>query len=155
MMDRITPFFVFSALLMSCNSNQNHVTDITTMKTIIFTENAPAPIGPYAQAVLINGQLFVSGQIAIDPKTGALDTADIRTECTRVMENLRAVLNKADMDFENVLKTTIFLSDMGHFAVVNEVYASYIGDNPPARETIAVKALPKNVNIEISCIAAK
>lgn len=125
------------------------------MKQIIESKNAPAPIGPYSQAVLKNGTLYVSGQIALDPATGELHMEDISTETEWVMQNLKAVLAAADMDFGHVLKCSIFLSDMGNFATVNEVYGKYFTENPPARETVAVKTLPKNVNVEISCIAAK
>lgn len=125
------------------------------MKEIIKIKNAPAPIGPYSQAVLHNGTLYVSGQIAIDPQTGDIHTEDITTETEWVMKNLKAVLNAADMGFEHVLKCSIFLSTMDNFSVVNEVYAQYFQVDPPARETVAVKTLPKNVNVEISCIAAK
>ncbi len=126
------------------------------MKHIIKTSNAPAPIGPYSQAVLHNGLLFTSGQIAIDPYSGELDNSDIRTETIRVMENLKAVLAEANMTFENVLKSTIFISDMSDFSAINEVYATYFSnENAPARETVEVARLPKDVNIEISMIAAK
>ncbi|MDP4664359.1 MAG: RidA family protein [Salibacteraceae bacterium] len=125
------------------------------MKQIIESKNAPAPIGPYSQAVLKNGTLYVSGQIALDPATGELHMEDINTETEWVMQNLKAVLAAADMDFGHVLKCSIFLSDMGNFATVNEVYGKYFTVNAPARETVAVKTLPKNVNVEISCIAAK
>jgi len=126
------------------------------MKRIINTSNAPAPIGPYNQAVLHNGILFTSGQIAIDPITGSLDNSDIKKETIRVMENLKAVLAEANMTFDNVIKSTIFISDMNDFTLINEVYASYFkGDNAPARETVEVARLPKDVNIEISMIAAK
>lgn len=124
------------------------------MKQIIESKNAPAPIGPYSQAVLKNGTLYVSGQIALDPATGELHMEDISTETEWVMQNLKAVLAAADMDFGHVLKCSIFLSDMGNFATVNEVYGKYFTVNAPARETVAVKTLPKNVNVEISCIAA-
>lgn len=125
------------------------------MKTIVNSPNAPAPIGPYAQATLHNGTLYVSGQIAINPATGELDTSSITNETEWVMRNLEAVLAAADMNFSHVLKCSIFLSDMGNFAEVNEVYGRYFPENPPARETVAVKTLPKQVNVEISCIAAK
>ena len=123
-------------------------------KTIIQTSDAPAPIGPYNQAVKANGFLFVSGQIAIDPATGELNTASIEAETNQVMQNLSAVLHTAGHNFTNVVKTTIFLSDMSLFAAVNEVYGSYFTGNYPARETVAVKGLPKNVHVEISVIAA-
>lgn len=124
-------------------------------KKIIRTDNAPAPIGPYNQAVQFGNMLFVSGQIAIDPKTGELYTGDIQTETKLVMENLKAILTEAGMDFSNVLKSTIFLMDMGQFAQVNEVYGSYFSENPPARETVQVAGLPKGVKVEISVVAAK
>ena len=132
------------------------------MKKIINTVNAPAPIGPYSQAVMHGDMLFISGQIALIPGTANLSDADITAETTQVMENLKAVLTEAGMEFSHVLKTTIFLSDMALFTQVNEVYGSYFNaDLPagqagyPARETIAVKGLPKNVNVEISMIASK
>lgn len=124
------------------------------MKTIIKSANAPAPIGPYSQAVLHNGTLYVSGQIALDPISGELHLEDIATETEWVMQNLKAVLKAANMDFNHVLKCSIFLSSMDDFAAVNQVYEKYFSSNPPARETVAVKTLPKNVNVEISCIAA-
>jgi 2-iminobutanoate/2-iminopropanoate deaminase len=123
------------------------------MKQVIKTDNAPAPIGPYNQAILANGTLYVSGQIAINPKSGELILDDIKTETIQVMNNLKAILTEADMTFDNVIKSSIFLSDMGSFAAVNEVYGSYFGANPPARECVEVACLPKNVNVEISVIA--
>ena len=125
------------------------------MKKIINTVNAPAPIGPYSQAVMHGDMLFISGQIALIPGTANLSDADIAAETTQVMENLKAVLTEAGMEFSHVLKTTIFLSDMALFTQVNEVYGSYFTKDYPARETIAVKGLPKNVNVEISMIASK
>ena len=122
-------------------------------KEIIQTKDAPAPIGPYSQAVKTGNLLFVSGQIAIVPATGELAIANIQEETIQVMKNLKAVLLGAGMDFTHIVKTTIFLSDMSFFAVVNEVYGSYFNGDYPARETVAVKTLPKNVNIEISMIA--
>ena len=125
------------------------------MKTIITTTNAPAPIGPYNQAILKNGMLFTSGQIAIDPKTGELVLDNIETETKLVMENLKAILTEAGMTFENVLKSTIFISDMNNFATINKVYGSYFKEaTAPARETVQVAKLPKAVNVEISVIAA-
>lgn len=124
-------------------------------KKVIRTNNAPAPIGPYNQAIQYGDMLFVSGQIAIDPATGELVQGDIQAEARQVMENLKAVLAAAGMDFSNVIKSTIFLMDMGQFAQVNEVYGSYFTDNPPARETVQVAGLPKGVNVEISVIAGK
>lgn len=125
------------------------------MKKIINTTNAPAPIGPYNQAVLCGDMLFISGQIALVPGTSDLANADIEKETNQVMHNLKAILLAADMDFGNVVKTTIFLSDMALFTNVNEVYGSYFKSDFPARETVAVKGLPKNVNVEISMIASK
>jgi len=123
-------------------------------KKIINTTNAPAPIGPYSQAVQVGALLFVSGQVPIDPATGEVNTKDIATETELVMKNLSAILHTAQMDFTNVVKTTIFLSDMSLFSQVNEVYSKYFTGEFPARETVAVKGLPKNVNVEISAIAS-
>lgn len=124
-------------------------------KQIIRTDAAPAPIGPYNQAVAINGMLFISGQIALDPKDGSLFQGDIATETEKVMENLKAILHAASTDFENVIKTSIFLMDMGQFATVNEVYGRYFdSETAPARETVQVSGLPKGVQVEISMIAA-
>ena len=125
------------------------------MKTIINTTDAPAPIGPYSQAVLANGFLYVSGQIPINPATGELTQESIKHETEQVMRNLNAVLLEAGFEFSHVLKSTIFLSDMALFAEVNEVYGSYFTADFPARETVAVKGLPKGVNVEISVIAYK
>jgi 2-iminobutanoate/2-iminopropanoate deaminase len=121
---------------------------------IINTPAAPAPIGPYSQAVMAGNLLFISGQIAIDPATGKIDTSDIIAETHQVMHNLRAILTAAGCGFDHVMKTTILLSDMLLFGDVNTVYGKYFTGNFPARETYAVKALPKNVNVEISMIAA-
>ena len=124
------------------------------MKKIIFTEKAPAPIGPYNQAVLSGTTLYTSGQIAIDPATGDLISATIEAETQQVMENLSAVLEAAGMTFENVVKSTIFISDMNDFSKINRVYSSYFNEKTaPARETVQVTALPKNLNVEISMIA--
>lgn len=125
-----------------------------SLKKIIFTDKAPAPIGPYNQAVLINGMLYTSGQIAINPSTGELITTDIETETELVMQNLKAVLEAADMSFENVVKTTIFIMNMADFSRINAVYGKYFDEKTaPARETVQVACLPKNVNVEISMIA--
>ena len=123
------------------------------MKKVINTNNAPAPIGPYSQAVAANGFLFVSGQIPSNPSTGEIVSGDIKAEATQVMENIKAILTEAGLSFTNVVKTSIFLTDMGNFAQVNEVYDTYFTDQFPARETVQVAALPKNVNVEISVIA--
>ncbi len=125
------------------------------MKKIINTTNAPAPIGPYNQAVEAGGLLFVSGQIPSNPATGEIVTSGIKDEAKQVMENIGAILTAAGLSFANVVKTTIFLTDMGTFAQVNEVYGGYFTSDFPARETVQVAALPKNVNVEISVIAAK
>lgn len=123
------------------------------MKKIIKTTNAPAPIGPYNQAVLAGNFLFVSGQVAINPESGELNIASIEEETHQVMRNLKAVLLEAGLDFENVVKSTIFLTDMGTFSQVNEIYGKYFSSDFPARETVQVSVLPKNVNVEISVIA--
>jgi 2-iminobutanoate/2-iminopropanoate deaminase len=125
------------------------------MKTIIKTDKAPAPIGPYNQAILAGNMLFVSGQIAINPATNGLVLDSIEAETNLVMNNIKAILEEASCGFEHVVKTTIFLSDMGTFAKVNEIYGSYFTGNYPARETVQVSVLPKNVNVEISVIAYK
>lgn len=126
------------------------------MKTVIKTNDAPAPIGPYNQAILAGHTLYISGQIPIDPVTGALIMGDIAAQTHQVMRNLSAILLAAGMDWRNVVKTTIFLTDMDLFGSVNEVYAEYFSQTvAPARETVAVKALPKYVDIEISMIAVK
>jgi 2-iminobutanoate/2-iminopropanoate deaminase len=122
-------------------------------KEIIQTSKVPTPIGPYSQAVIANGFLFASGQVAFNPTTGELVLTDIQAETRQVMENIKAILDEAKLSFANVVKTTIFLSDMQLFAQVNEVYGSYFTANFPARETVAVKTLPRNVNIEISITA--
>ena len=119
------------------------------------TTGAPAPIGPYNQAILSGNMLFISGQIALDPLTGELDDADITIETNRVMHNLEAILSESGFGFDHVVKTTIFLSDMQLFSQVNDIYASYFTGVFPARETVAVKGLPKNVNVEISMIACR
>ncbi|MCR8668192.1 RidA family protein [Aestuariibaculum sp. M13] len=126
------------------------------MKQIITTPKAPAPIGPYNQAVLTGNTLYTSGQIAFNPETGELVLDDIKTETKQVMENLKAVLEAAGMTFENVVKASIFISDMGEFVNINDVYGSYFNEETaPARETVQVACLPKNVNVEISVIAVK
>jgi len=122
-------------------------------KQVIKTDKAPAPIGPYSQAVKANGMVFLSGQVAFDPATGELRMGDLQTETHQVMKNLAAVMEEAHITFEHVVKTSIFLSDMAHFAQVNEVYGSYFKGDYPARETVAVKQLPRGVNVEISMIA--
>jgi 2-iminobutanoate/2-iminopropanoate deaminase len=126
------------------------------MKKIIFTEKAPAPIGPYNQAVLSGNILYASGQIAINPSTGELITENINDETHQVMQNIAAILEAADMTFENVVKASIFIMDMTNFAAINTVYGSYFNEKTaPARETVQVACLPKNVNVEISIIAVQ
>ena len=126
------------------------------MKKIITTNNAPAPIGPYNQAILVNDTLYLSGQIGLDPRLMKIVEGDIKKETEQVMENLKNVLEAAEMTFNHVIKSSIFLSDMEDFGQVNEVYGSYfINETAPARETIAVRTLPKNVRVEISMIAIK
>ncbi|RXG15899.1 2-iminobutanoate/2-iminopropanoate deaminase [Leeuwenhoekiella aestuarii] len=126
------------------------------MKKIISTSNAPAPIGPYNQAVFAGGTLYVSGQIPLNPETGELVSGDIAAETKMVMQNLKAILTEAGLTFENVVKSSIFLSDMNSFAAVNEVYGTYFDEQTaPARETVEVANLPKFVNVEISMIAIK
>ena len=124
-------------------------------KQIINTTGAPAPIGPYNQAVRMGDFLFVSGQIPMDAATGTIVQSGIQDETEKVMENLAAILKEAGMDFSHVVKSTIFITDMGQFAQINEVYGKYFPANAPARETVQVAALPKAVNVEISVIAAK
>ncbi|MFM9824642.1 RidA family protein [Flavobacterium sp.] len=124
------------------------------MKKIIYSENAPAPIGPYNQAVLKGNTLYTSGQIAIHPISGELITTTIEEETKQVMENMKAVLETAGMTFENVVKSTIFIKNMNDFGAINTIYGSYFNEiTAPARETVQVSGLPKNVNIEISMIA--
>lgn len=124
-------------------------------KKIINTTNAPSPIGPYSQAVEAGNMVFLSGQVCFNPATGALNNTDIPTETHQVMHNLKAVLQEAGLTFANVVKTSIFLSDMNYFSEVNEVYGKYFDGDFPARETVAVKTLPRNVNVEISMIAVR
>ena len=124
-------------------------------KQIINTANAPAPIGPYSQAIKAGGLLFISGQVALKPGSSDIITSSISEETAQVMNNLQAILNEAGLDFSNVIKTTIFLSDMNLFSAVNELYGKFFESGFPARETVAVKGLPKNANVEISMIAAE
>ena len=124
-------------------------------KNIVNTTSAPSPIGPYSQAVQTGNLLFISGQICIDPASGALKNKDIQQETHQVMHNLKAILQEAGMDFNHVVKTTIYITDMNYFAEINEVYGKYFNSDFPARETVQVSALPKFVNVEISMIAAK
>ncbi len=124
------------------------------MKKIIYSDQAPAPVGPYSQAVAANGMLYVSGQIALDPNSGAILLGDIQKETHQVMRNLKAVLEAAGASLEDVVKCTIFMADMKDYNAINQVYAEYFAeDNAPAREAVEVARLPKDVNVEISCIA--
>ena len=125
------------------------------MNQIIFTPEAPSPIGPYSQAVLAGNTLYVSGNIALDPETGELINENITEETHAVMKNMEAILRAAGYLFSDVVKCTIFIKDMGQFVTINEAYGQYFKSNPPARETVEVSKLPKNVNVEISCIAVK
>lgn len=124
-------------------------------KEVVYSSNAPEPIGPYSQAIMAGNTLFVSGQIPIDTTSGKIIEGDIVAETNQVMKNLGAVLKEAGMDFSHVVKCSIFLSDMNNFPKVNEAYGQYFQSNPPARETVEVSRLPKDVNVEISCIAVK
>jgi 2-iminobutanoate/2-iminopropanoate deaminase len=125
------------------------------MKQIIYTANAPAPIGPYSQAIKIGNMLYTSGQIAINPKTNELVLSSIEEETQQVMQNIKAILDECGMTFENIIKSTIFISDMNDFGAINQVYGSYFNpETAPARETVQVACLPKNVNIEISVVAS-
>ncbi|ABY93174.1 RidA family protein [Thermoanaerobacter sp. CM-CNRG TB177] len=125
------------------------------MKTIINTDTAPRAIGPYSQAVMIDGFLYTSGQIAIDPATGELVEGGIEAQTERVLENIKAILKAAGMDLNNVIKATVFVTNMGDFAKINEIYGRYFKDNPPARSLVEVKSLPKGALIEIEVVAHK
>lgn len=124
-------------------------------KVYINTPSAPAPIGPYNQAVFVGNTLYISGQICIDPVTGELNNKSLEEETHQCMKNLQAILKEAELDFEHVVKSTIFITDMNQFSIINEVYGQYFESNYPARETVQVAALPKFVNVEISMIAVK
>jgi 2-iminobutanoate/2-iminopropanoate deaminase len=124
-------------------------------KTVVYSSNAPEPIGPYSQAIQTGNMLFISGQIAIQRSTGNILKSTIEEETGQVMQNLKEILQAAGMTFDNVVKSSIFLKDMNNFPKVNEVYGKYFSANPPARETVEVSRLPKDVNVEISCIAVK
>ena len=125
------------------------------MKKIIFTPNAPKPIGPYSQAILNNNTLYISGQIPVNPATGKIEEPNIQSQTKQVMDNIRAILNEANMNFSDVVKTSIFITDIKNFPLINEIYASYFPELPPARETIQVCKLPMNADVEISVIAGK
>ncbi len=137
-----------------CNTlNNSNKQNYKHMREIIKTDKAAQPVGPYNQAIKVNGILYVSGQIPLDPKTGDLLKGDVQEQTKMVMENMGAILEAAGMDFSHVIKCSIFISDMNNFPLINEVYASYFEGEPPARETVEVGALPKFVDVEISCIA--
>lgn len=123
------------------------------MKQVIHTDDAPKALGPYSQAIKANGMVFCSGQVGLVPSTGEFAGDDVATQCKQVMENLKAVLSQAGSGFDKVVKTSIFLVDMADFSTVNEIYAGYFNEAPPARETVAVRTLPKNALVEISVIA--
>ncbi|MBL7544274.1 MAG: RidA family protein [Bdellovibrionaceae bacterium] len=125
------------------------------MKKIVVSENAPAPIGPYSQAVQAGPFLFCSGQVALDPKSGQVVSPDVKGQTEQVMKNIEAVLTAGGLKFENVVKTTIFLTSMGDFPIVNEIYGRFFPTNPPARSTVEVRGLPKNVQVEIEVLAYK
>jgi len=124
-----------------------------TVKEIVLTNNAPKPVGPYSQAVKADGWIFASGQIPLDPQTSKMEQADIRLQTRRVLDNLAAVLNAAGAGMKDVVKTTVFLTSMASFAAMNEVYAQYFDQSPPARSTIEVSRLPKDSLVEIECVA--
>ena len=124
-------------------------------KSVVYSEHAPEPIGPYSQAIQTGNMLFVSGQIALQRSSGAMITTSIEEETKQVMANIKAVLAAAGLDFSHIVKTSIFLKDMNNFPVVNQVYGTFFKENPPARETVEVSRLPKDANVEISCIAVK
>ena len=125
------------------------------MRSSVKSDRAPAAIGPYSQAIMVDRTLYCSGQIAIDPETGTMIDSSLEEETERVLDNLGAVLRSAQMDYENVVRCAVFLTDINDYADVNEVYARYFREDPPARETVAVKALPRGARVEISCIAVK
>jgi 2-iminobutanoate/2-iminopropanoate deaminase len=165
-MKQIITYLVVMVLLVACSFKKDKEANIKTlnketiyikkMKKIITTVKAPAPIGPYNQAILTGNTLYTSGQIAFNPETGELVLDNIQAETRQVMENLKQVLLAADMTFENVIKTSIFISDMHNFAEINTVYGAYFNhETAPARETVEVANLPKFVNVEISAIAVK
>lgn len=143
-------FVVLVACAFSCTPKPTGMT-----KQIISTDKAPAAIGPYSQAVLANGTLYCSGQIAINPATGEIDSSSIENETHQVMKNVGAVLAEAGMDYSNIVKASIFMADMNQYAAINGVYAEYFKNDPPAREAVEVARLPKDVNVEISVTAVK
>jgi len=141
-------FFLFSLIIIPIFAQQ-------PSKQVIFTDKAPKPIGPYSQAILSGNTLYVAGQIAIDPETGKMDTLTIESEIQRVLKNLGAVLNAAGMNFNSIAKTTIYTTDLKYFKTINTIYGQYFKENPPARETVQVVALPAKAHVEISAIAVR
>ena len=130
-------------------------TSTSTSRSTVTTPLAPAAIGPYSQGILVDDRLYVSGQIAIDPDTGSMIDGSIEAETERVLENIEAILNAASMDFENVVRCEVFMTDVNNYGQVNEVYARYFNEQPPARQAVEVSALPRNAHVEISCIAVR
>jgi 2-iminobutanoate/2-iminopropanoate deaminase len=130
-------------------------TSTSTSRSTVTTPLAPAAIGPYSQGILVDDRLYVSGQIAIDPDTGSMIDGSIEAETERVLENIEAILNAASMDFENVVRCEVFMTDVNNYGQVNEVYARYFNEQPPARQAVQVAALPRNARVEISCIAVR
>lgn len=130
-------------------------TSTSASRSTVTTPLAPAAIGPYSQGILVDGRLYVSGQIAIDPETGSMIEGSIEAETERVLENIGAILNAASMTFENVVRCEVFMTDVNNYGQVNEVYARYFNEKPPARQAVEVSALPRNARVEISCIAVR
>jgi 2-iminobutanoate/2-iminopropanoate deaminase len=147
-MKNIFVTIIFGIFLITCFAQ-------TAQKQVIYTDKAPKPIGPYSQAILTGNTLYLAGQIAIDPGTGKMDTADIETEINRVLKNMGEVLKAAGMSYSNVVKTTIYTTDLKYFKTINTIYGSIFKESPPARETVQVAALPGKAHVEISAIAVK
>jgi 2-iminobutanoate/2-iminopropanoate deaminase len=144
-----TGILILWIFIISCGYAQ------TTEKQVIQSPNAPKAIGPYSQAILVGKTLYISGQIAINPETGQMDTLNIETELRRVLSNLEAVLKEAGMTYENVVKATIFTTDLKNYKLINTIYGEHFKEKPPARETVQVSALPAGAHVEISCVAVK
>ena len=157
--NHLTIYLLFTLTMLGCSVNLSNSDKLYNSKEVskktITTPDAPKPIVPYSQAVYANGFLFISGQIAIDPVTGKLDSTDFASQTKKVMENLKAIFKASDMNFNNVIKTTIYITDMSKFAAINNIYSQYFKDNFPARETVQVNKLPKNASLEISMVAFK
>ena len=158
-------FLSFIVLLLSCQSQSSpadapateelQAENVTAAKKVIKTDRAPNPVGPYSQAIMAGNTLYLAGQIAINPKSGEMVTDNIENEAQQVMDNLKAVLGEAGMSMDDVVKTTIYMTDLANFGKVNEIYGSYFGDMPPARVTVGVAALPKGANLEIAMVAVE